>query len=126
MLAERADEVFRQLFAHILIAADLAAPYRFSVRCFAGSLRLRLDVFLIVAVCGGRRVAQDLHIRHGSDEEHMAPQVDSLLHLCGNPCVGPFRNDQGAVVRALYGIEAGKLVRVPSGLESAGTATAIY
>ena len=48
MLADRADEILRQLLAHILITADRAAPDRLSLRRLRGGLRLRLSHFVVV------------------------------------------------------------------------------
>ena len=53
VLADRADEIVRQLFALPLISADEAAPDCFALRSFGGRLRLRLDVVLIVLVGTG-------------------------------------------------------------------------
>ncbi len=101
MFAERADVVVRQGFADIFIAADLAAPFVHALGKLVfilGGFGARLDVRLIVGVCGRGRVLHDLHGCGHSDEECVGAQVDGLLHVYGEVCVGAPGDIRYAVV----------------------------
>ena len=101
VLAERADVVVGQGFADVFVAADLAAPFvraRGELVFILGSLGARLDVGLVVGVCGRGRVRQDLHGCGHSDEECVGAQVDGLLHVYGEVCVGALGDIRYAVV----------------------------
>lgn len=113
MLADRADEIRGKLVSDIFIAADSAAPDGFSFRCFSNGfplLRLGLDFVLVIGVGGGRNAGQHIHIGDGGDEQDVGTQVDFLLHLCTDPGVGAFRDDEGAIRRAFNLAEGFELI----------------
>ena len=51
MLTNRTDEIIRQLLANPLISAYAASPYSLPLRCRTNSLRLWLDIILVILVC---------------------------------------------------------------------------
>ena len=100
MLADGTDEIRGKFIPDIFIAADGAAPDSLSVRGFSDGFplfRLGLDFVLVIGVGGGRNAGQHIHIGDGGDEQDVGTQVDFLLHLCTDPGVGAFRDDEGTI-----------------------------
>ena len=88
MLADRADKVSRKLFSLIFISADPAAP-----DCLSGLTgrcgRLWLDIALVVVVCRGGNIAQNVHIIHGGNKQSVASKIHRAFHGGGNIAVSP-------------------------------------
>ena len=81
MLAKRADEILRQLLAHILITADGTPPDGLPRFGLADLLRLRFDMLHIILIgCRGIS-AQDLHVGYFADKHGVRTQILRLVNL---------------------------------------------
>ena len=76
MLAQRADEVLRQLVALVDIPAHLADE-----PVLALGLGARLYMLLVVGVCHRLAVGQHLRLGYVADEHAVRVEVDVLRHL---------------------------------------------
>ena len=118
MLAQGADIVGGQLVPLVDVAADLAHP-PLLLAGGGGGGGPGLDVGLIVGVGGAGGGGKHAAVQHVGQEEGVGAQVGGGHHLAAQPGVGALGDVGDAVgVLAGVGLEAGKLVRVPAGLEA--------
>ena len=95
MLAQRAGKVRRKFLAFVNVAAYRTAPCGLPGRRLL--LRLRFDVGLIVGIGSRGDVGKHFHVVHSRDKQHMAAQVDGLLHRGADVGVSPSCNVVEAV-----------------------------
>ena len=112
MLAQRADEVFRNRIALVDVSADVADP---SLDFF---LRSGLDVVLVVAVRHGLDVVQDRALGDLADEQPVGIHVDGLQDLQGHVGVRVSVEIGEAVAGLAIVIKVCKLIYISSALES--------
>ena len=85
MLAERTDEVGRQRFSFVNVAADLAAPALFAaLRRFGPGF----DMSVIIGVGHCRLGRERPAVGHLCEEELVRAEVGYALHLAGQVCGG--------------------------------------
>ncbi len=118
VLADGTGEVVGQFLAHVLVAADAAAPDGLALCCLTHGLGFRLDVLLIIIIGGRRHVGEYFHLGDGAYEEHVRAQVDGLFHVGRDEGVGTTRDGQRAVGDAATVGEAFELIDCPSALET--------
>ena len=118
MLADRADEIIRNLFADVLISTDATAPYRLPLVGLSDRLWLRLDVILIVLVGRGWRITQHRHIRDIADEHRMRTEIYRLIDRYGNVGIGSRCNVLEAPSATCTAGEIRKLIDITTRLET--------
>lgn len=77
-----------------------------------------LDGLVVVSVSAAGALAQHLALGNLADEHHVTAQVQFFLDFAAEHGVGIFDQVQQAVVAALDGGEALKLVHIPAGLHT--------
>ena len=113
VLAQRADDIVRQVFALVDPAADLADP-----ALFVG-FGLGLDVVLIIGIGHGLGLGEDLRLGDGADEHAVGIEVHVLLDLQGHKGVD-IGGQEGQAVGAAQGLDLRELVGGAPGLEAEG------
>ena len=117
MLAERADEVFRQRVAFVDVSADFTDPAGFLF--FDLWLWLRFDVFEVVCVGYGRILVEDCTFRDFSHKESVSAVVVGFDNLCGKESVGAFGHIGKAVGAAcVISFVTVELVHILAALET--------
>ena len=117
VLAERADEIFRQRVAFVDVSADFADPAGFLF--FDLWLWLRFDVFEVVCVGYGRILVEDCTFRDFSHKESVSAVVVGFDNLCGKESVGAFSYISKAVGTAcVISFVTVELVHIPAALET--------
>ena len=114
MLAQRADEIGRQLLTLIDVAADLADP----AFLLGERGRLRLDVFKVVAVGHGRDVRQLARLGYVGNEQNMRLKLNGLDNLAGQERLRAGGDIADAIDGARGRLRVGKLVDIAPGLEA--------
>ncbi len=114
MFAEGADEIFRKLLTLIDISADLAYPAFFAV-----SLRLGLDVILIIGIAHGFLVAHNTGFGNTADKHTMCIKVNVFLYFKGHEGVDIFRQENKAVI-GMKRFAVGEFIDITPALETEG------
>lgn len=114
MLAERTDEVGRQRFSFVNVAADLAAPALFAaLRRFGPGF----DMSVIIGVGHCRLGRERPAVGHLCEEELVRAEVGYALHLAGQVC-GGMRGQVKQPVFAPRIFDDGQLAAVPPAAEA--------
>lgn len=106
VLAQRADEIRRERFAFVNIAADFAHK---ALLLFGSRLRLGLDVGEIVSVRYGRLCRKHMRLGYVRNEQRVRAAIHRGDHLAGDHGVRMLGKVCNAVFRAR--LAAGKLIR---------------